>query len=120
MKLYRDGLLVQSQATSESTLAQYRVGRVTFASVLDANAGYVADKEGLLLAIAERDPARDRRRGGEPRAGWRRSRRRRGAAVASVPGAGAAGGGSGGGSGSGGAAGAPAGGDSGGGSSMGM
>jgi outer membrane protein TolC len=53
VKLYREGLLVQSQATAESTLAQYRVGRVTFASVLDANAGYVADQEGLLLSLAE-------------------------------------------------------------------
>jgi outer membrane protein TolC len=53
VKLYRDGLLVQSQATAESTLAQYRVGRVTFASVLDANAGYVADQEGLLFALAD-------------------------------------------------------------------
>ncbi|MGB8930352.1 MAG: TolC family protein, partial [Anaeromyxobacteraceae bacterium] len=51
--LYREGLLVQSEATAESTLAQYRVGRVTFASVLDANAGFVNDKEGLLLAIAD-------------------------------------------------------------------
>lgn len=53
VQLYREGLLVQSQATAESTLAQYRVGRVTFASVLDANAGYLADQEGLLLAIAD-------------------------------------------------------------------
>src|SRR5574341_952489 len=53
VKLYRDGLLVQSQATAESTIAQYRVGRVTFASVLEANAGYVADQEGLLLALAD-------------------------------------------------------------------
>lgn len=51
--LYRDGLLVQSQATTESTLAQYRVGRVTFASVLDANAGYINDEEGYLFAVAE-------------------------------------------------------------------
>ncbi|HSM92044.1 MAG TPA: TolC family protein [Anaeromyxobacteraceae bacterium] len=53
VKLYREGLLVQSKATAESTLAQYRVGRVTFASVLDANAGYVADEEGLLFALAD-------------------------------------------------------------------
>lgn len=53
VKLYREGLLVQSQATAESTLAQYRVGRVTFASVLEANAGYLGDQEGLLFAIAE-------------------------------------------------------------------
>jgi cobalt-zinc-cadmium efflux system outer membrane protein len=53
VRLYREGLLVQSQATAESTLAQYRVGKVTFASVLDANAGYVNDEEGLLSAIAD-------------------------------------------------------------------
>ncbi len=55
LRLYRDGLLVQSQATAESTLAQYRVGRVTFASVLEANAGYINDEEGYLLAAAEAD-----------------------------------------------------------------
>jgi cobalt-zinc-cadmium efflux system outer membrane protein len=51
--LYREGLLVQSQATTDSTLAQYRVGKVTFASVLDANAGYVNDEESYLIAIAD-------------------------------------------------------------------
>ena len=50
--IYRDGLLLQSQATADSTLAQYRVGRVTFASVLEANAGLINDEEGLLLALA--------------------------------------------------------------------
>lgn len=117
VKLYRDGLLVQSQATSESTLAQYRVGRVTFASVLDANAGYVADREGLLLAIASaiRLGIADAEVSLAPGGGALASG---GARSGSVPGAGAAGGGSGGGSG--GAAGAPAGGDSGGGPSMGM
>jgi outer membrane protein TolC len=53
IRIYRQGLLVQSQATTESTLAQYRVGKVTFASVLDANAGYLADREAHLLASAE-------------------------------------------------------------------
>jgi outer membrane protein, heavy metal efflux system len=53
VRLYREGLLVQSQATAESTLAQYRVGRVTFASVLEANAGYVNDEDGYLLALAD-------------------------------------------------------------------
>jgi outer membrane protein TolC len=53
VRLYRDGLLVQSQATAESTLAQYRVGKVTFASVLEANAGYISDEEGYLTAITE-------------------------------------------------------------------
>jgi len=53
LRLYREGLLVQSQATSESTLAQYRVGKVTFASVLEANAVLVADEDGYLQALAD-------------------------------------------------------------------
>lgn len=53
LKLYRDGLLVQSNATVESTLAQYRVGRVTFASVLEATAGYIGDEEAYLATIAD-------------------------------------------------------------------
>lgn len=52
IRLFRDGLLVQSDATVDSTLAQYQVGRVTFASVLEANAGFVADQEGYLQALA--------------------------------------------------------------------
>ncbi|MGC4001561.1 MAG: TolC family protein [Anaeromyxobacter sp.] len=52
LRLYRDGLLVQSRATTESTLAQYRVGKLTFASVLEANAGYIADEDGFLQAAA--------------------------------------------------------------------
>lgn len=50
---YREGLLVQSQATAESTLAQYRVGKVTFASVLEANAGYINDEESFLSSLAD-------------------------------------------------------------------
>jgi outer membrane protein TolC len=53
IRLFREGLLVQSRATAESTLAQYRVGRVTFASVLEANAGYINDEESYLGAVAE-------------------------------------------------------------------
>lgn len=53
IRLYREGLLVQSQATVDSTLAQFRVGRVTFASVLEANAGYVNDRDGFLSAVSE-------------------------------------------------------------------
>ena len=52
-RLFREGLLVQSRATAESTLAQYRVGKVTFASVLEANAGYIGDEEGFLAAVAD-------------------------------------------------------------------
>jgi outer membrane protein TolC len=51
--LYQEGLLVQSQATADSTLAQYRVGRVTFASVLEAVAGVISDEDGYLQTMAE-------------------------------------------------------------------
>jgi cobalt-zinc-cadmium efflux system outer membrane protein len=50
--LYRTGLLVQSEATVKSTLVQYQVGRVTFASVLEALSGYLADVNGYLESIA--------------------------------------------------------------------
>jgi hypothetical protein len=50
--LYRDGLLIQSQATVESTMSQYRVGRVTFASVLEAVAGVISDEDGYLQTVA--------------------------------------------------------------------
>jgi outer membrane protein, heavy metal efflux system len=50
--LYERGLLIQSAATAESTLSQYTVGKVSFASVLEANAGYIADQEGHLQGIA--------------------------------------------------------------------
>lgn len=50
--LYRQGILVQSEATAESTLAQYTVGKVPFASVLEANAGFIADQEAYLSSIA--------------------------------------------------------------------
>lgn len=53
IRIYSEGLLVQSRATAESTLAQYQVGKVSFASVLDANAGVLADEEGYLLALAD-------------------------------------------------------------------
>jgi len=86
VRLYREGLLVQSRATAESTLAQYKVGRVTFASVLEANAGLIADEESFLsavadaerLAIASLEPA------GGPGGG---------ATAGAMPGAGATGGG---------------------------
>lgn len=52
IELYEQGLLTQSAATTESTLAQYQVGKVTFASVLEANAGFVADQDGYLESMA--------------------------------------------------------------------
>ncbi|MCC6748179.1 MAG: TolC family protein [Deltaproteobacteria bacterium] len=51
-RLYRSGLLVQSEATVSSTMAQYRVGRVTFASVLEALVGYVTDLNAFYESIA--------------------------------------------------------------------
>ncbi len=50
--IYRDGLLIQSQATVDSTMSQYRVGRVTFASVLEAVSGVIADEDGYLQSVA--------------------------------------------------------------------
>ncbi|MBI4817428.1 MAG: TolC family protein [Deltaproteobacteria bacterium] len=50
--LYAQGLLIQSEATSESTLSQYKVGKVSFASVLEVNAGFIADQEGYLESVA--------------------------------------------------------------------
>ena len=50
-RLYRSGLLIESDATVSSTLAQYRVGRVSFASVLEALAGYLSDLNGFLDSV---------------------------------------------------------------------
>lgn len=53
IRLYREGLLAQSEATADSTLAQYEVGKVTFVSVLEANAGFIADQDGYLQVLAQ-------------------------------------------------------------------
>jgi outer membrane protein TolC len=53
LEIYRSGLLVQSDATVGSTLAQYQVGKVTFPSVLEVLRGLVADEGGYLEALAE-------------------------------------------------------------------
>ncbi len=52
-RLYRSELLVQSEATAASTMVQYQVGRVTFASVLEALAGYLADRNAFLVSVAD-------------------------------------------------------------------
>jgi hypothetical protein len=49
--LYRSGILIQSEATGTSTMAQYRVGRVPFAAVLEALAAHVNDVVGFLQSI---------------------------------------------------------------------
>jgi len=51
-RLYRSGLLVQSEATVASTLVQYQVGRISFASVMEALSGYLSDVNGFLDSIA--------------------------------------------------------------------
>jgi cobalt-zinc-cadmium efflux system outer membrane protein len=63
LDIYRGGILVQSDATVRSTLAQYQVGKVTFPSVLEVLRGLVVDEGGYLdaqaaaqkLAIADRE-----------------------------------------------------------------
>ena len=53
IRLYRAGLLVQSESTFRATLAQYVVGKVPFLSVLEALNGWIADQSGLLQAQAQ-------------------------------------------------------------------
>ncbi|MFL5270722.1 MAG: TolC family protein, partial [Anaeromyxobacteraceae bacterium] len=89
-EIYAAALLVQSDAAVRSTLSQYRVGKVTFAAVLDVLRGLVADEGGYLdslaqaerVAIAAREVSLDAPGG----AGG-------GASSGAVPGAGATGGG---------------------------
>lgn len=50
--VYQQGLLLESKASAESALIQYRVGKLPFAAVLEANASYLADQESVLDAIA--------------------------------------------------------------------
>ncbi len=51
--LFRSGILMQSSATAESTLTQYRVGRASFASVLEANTGIIRDEEEYLRTLVD-------------------------------------------------------------------
>lgn len=50
-RIYRSGLLVQSEAAVSSAMAQYQVGRVPFATVLEALGGYFADLVGYRESI---------------------------------------------------------------------
>ena len=52
VSLYRSGLLVQSEATVDSAVAQYQVGKVPFAAVLEAINGLLADRSSYLAALA--------------------------------------------------------------------
>ncbi len=53
LNIYRDGLLVQSEASFQANLAQYETGRAPFLSVLESLNGWVADRGGLLQAVAQ-------------------------------------------------------------------
>lgn len=53
LRIYREGLLVQSEASFQATLAQYEAGRAPFLSVLETLNGWVADRGGLLQAVAQ-------------------------------------------------------------------
>jgi outer membrane protein TolC len=53
VRLYRQGLLVQSDAAVRSTLSQYKVGKVPFAAVLEVMRGLVSDEAGALDAVAQ-------------------------------------------------------------------
>lgn len=91
-RLYRSGLLIHSEATVSSTLVQYQVGRVTFASVLEALTGYLGDLNGFYesVAAAQRIDIAQREVSLEPVAGAESS----GMVGSSVPGAGGMGSGS--------------------------
>jgi hypothetical protein len=52
-QLYKEVVLVQSDAAVQSTLGQYKVGKVTFASVLDVLRGRIADDAGYLDSLAQ-------------------------------------------------------------------
>ena len=58
-RVYQSGLLQQSEATIDSTLSQYAVGKVSLVSVLEANASFLSDVDGYLQTLVEgRDPCR--------------------------------------------------------------
>ena len=58
LRIYREGLLVQSEATFQATLGQYETGRVPFLSVLETLNGWVADRSGLLQTLAQAEALR--------------------------------------------------------------
>lgn len=53
LRLYREGLLVQSESSFVANLAQYESGRAPFLSVLEALNGWIADRSGYLQTHAQ-------------------------------------------------------------------
>ncbi|MBK9796689.1 MAG: hypothetical protein IPP58_09355 [Holophagaceae bacterium] len=51
--LYRDGLLVQSEASFKAALAQYEAGRAPFLGALEALNGWVGDQGAYLQTQAQ-------------------------------------------------------------------
>ena len=51
--LYRDGLLVQSEASFKALLAQYETGRAPFLGALEALNGWVGDQGAYLQTLAQ-------------------------------------------------------------------
>jgi outer membrane protein, heavy metal efflux system len=86
LAIYRDGILIQSDATVRSTFSQYQVGKSTFSSVLEVLRGFVIDEGGYLdaQATAQRVGIADREVSLAPSGGPAGSR-----SGASMPGAGA-------------------------------
>jgi outer membrane protein TolC len=58
IRLYRQGLLIQSEAAFRAALAQYTVGRLPFLSVLEALNGWISDQSGLLQVQAQAQATR--------------------------------------------------------------
>ncbi len=52
LQLYREGLLVQSEASFRASLAQYEAGRAPFLSLLEALNGWTSDRSGYLQSLA--------------------------------------------------------------------
>lgn len=53
LKLYREGLLVQSEGAFRASLAQYETGQASFTSALESLNGWIADQSGLLQVQAQ-------------------------------------------------------------------
>jgi cobalt-zinc-cadmium efflux system outer membrane protein len=53
LRLYREGLLVQSESSFQASLAQYETGRAPFLSVLEALNGWISDRGGFIQALAQ-------------------------------------------------------------------
>ena len=51
--LYREGLLVQSEASFKAALAQYESGRSSFPAALEALNGWVGDQAAFLQTLAQ-------------------------------------------------------------------